>query len=688
MLSLRPTTRRVAVVSACLGVALLTTSGTWTYVRASKAASERSAAVQATRTLGNDVASNVTALIRQDSDLLRTLSREPSFAQWEGVPGKDDVKLADSTGEAYLFRAEMRQAFVDYGTLFPSAFQSLEFVDTTNQQPIAVMSNGTWLQPNQLPAALPNSEQDWASQAGDLSGGQTLVTPPYADDAGHKVISIATPLLRDGTHGVLITTLSVSHLDDALVAAGGPLSSVTGLVDRRDGSVLVTGAKQFAVTPKTAALSVKLLNNKHDVVDFAMGDTAVSVLPASGVSSNGLNLNWLGAVAQGPLPTSGLAAAITPGIVGLAAAGLALLVLTFLLVLKVRRRTRYLSRQVVKERDRFAAGMVELTDALSRTSTGDLAARLNVELGDEEMTGLARSFDQTLTALRDLVSQAQANSSLLNAAATELRASSTQQATSANQQSAVVTETTATIEELAATAVQIAENSEAVAAVAEQTLATTIEGRGAVEESVAAIEAINAQVGFIAAACEGLGEKISEIGGILAIIDELSDQTNLLALNAAIEAARAGEHGRGFAVVASEIRRLAERSQESTVRIQSIITEISSRARQTVEASAQGSRAVSAVTEQARAAADSLDRIASLVGTTTSAAREISAATGQQRSASEQVVQAMAEVSASARQFAAGAKQSASSAREIADLAVRTEMSISHFVTEPEELSV
>jgi hypothetical protein len=45
----------------------------------------------------------------------------------------------------------------------------------------------------------------------------------------------------------------------------------------------------------------------------------------------------------------------------------------------------------------------------------------------------------------------------------------------------------------------------------------------------------------------------------------------------------------------------------------------------------------------------------------------------------------MAEVSASARQFAAGAKQSASSAQEIADLAVRTEMSISHFLTEQSE---
>jgi len=101
------------------------------------------------------------------------------------------------------------------------------------------------------------------------------------------------------------------------------------------------------------------------------------------------------------------------------------------------------------------------------------------------------------------------------------------------------------------------------------------------EESQKAVNVILERVDAIrlkSGACDGkindlvsISQQIEEFVGV---IRGISDQTNLLALNAAIEAARAGESGRGFAVVADEVRSLAQKANEASEEIATLVNRI------------------------------------------------------------------------------------------------------------------
>ncbi len=95
-------------------------------------------------------------------------------------------------------------------------------------------------------------------------------------------------------------------------------------------------------------------------------------------------------------------------------------------------------------------------------------------------------------------------------------------------------------------------------------------------------EGIRASIDASSHTIKTLGDSTTQIGKIVAVINEIADQTNLLALNAAIEAARAGEAGRGFSVVADEVRKLAERTTKATHEIRQMIATVQEQARDAV----------------------------------------------------------------------------------------------------------
>ena len=250
----------------------------------------------------------------------------------------------------------------------------------------------------------------------------------------------------------------------------------------------------------------------------------------------------------------------------------------------------------------------------------------------------------------------------------ELQAVAGQQATGAKEQATAMSEITTTLNELLATSRQIAESAQRVASIAAETATAAKAGDQTILRSQESVGSIRRQVELIVEHMLDLGKKSQQIGGILEIINELAEQTNILAVNATIEAAGAGDAGKRFGVVAEEIRKLSDRVAGSTKDIRVLIDEVRSAVNTTVMATESGSKTVEAGARQFGEMAGAFARIASLVGTTTEAAREIELSTKQQTTAVEQVNVAIANVAQATREAEASSGQALQTASQLANM--------------------
>ncbi len=258
----------------------------------------------------------------------------------------------------------------------------------------------------------------------------------------------------------------------------------------------------------------------------------------------------------------------------------------------------------------------------------------------------------------------------IQGSSTELQAAANQQASASGEQVSAITEVSTTLKELLTSSRQIAESAQRVSRIATETAASATEGDKVGRRAQEAIETIKRQVDRIVAHMLELGKRSQEIGGILDIIKELAEQTNILSINATIESSGAGEAGRRFGAVADEIRKLADRVTGSTREIRALIEEVRAVANTTVMTTEDGAKAVDLGTRQILEAAAAFKQIASLVGTTAEAAREIELSTKQQTTAVEQVNLAIADVAQAARETETSSRQTLETSSQLTGVSV------------------
>jgi methyl-accepting chemotaxis protein len=309
---------------------------------------------------------------------------------------------------------------------------------------------------------------------------------------------------------------------------------------------------------------------------------------------------------------------------------------------------------------------------------GDLTQELNAN-GKDEIAQLSQNYNNFALKLRTTISHLLSSATRLKQSAEALG----QQATAAldiNENQSQQTEQIATaINEVTYAVQDVAKHAEQAAAEVSQATEQAAAGQANIDNSLRQTDLLSATIAQAVDVMQTLAEESSQVGRVLDVIRSIAEQTNLLALNAAIEAARAGEQGRGFAVVADEVRLLAQRTQQSTDEVQTMIESLQHNSQAAVNVINQSSSTAQATVEQAQQAQASLTSISNALYTINGLNASIASATLEQSHVAEEINQNVTRVAGLSQSSNDSAHNLSQSSEQLNQLALELNQQLGQF---------
>lgn len=299
-----------------------------------------------------------------------------------------------------------------------------------------------------------------------------------------------------------------------------------------------------------------------------------------------------------------------------------------------------LARRSEEERAYLTESIEQMLAGIERFASGDLTVRF-----DESYKGdLGRLANGLNTSIQNFQQMVQTTfEALLTASSSGEHIAEQAFAldSGVHEQSARVMQIAGAMQQMSKTIEETSHHASEAAREANETSEEAHNGGAVILSTIEGMSALAESAQRSAAMIDNLGKSSEEIGEITQTIEEIADQTNLLALNAAIEAARAGDAGRGFAVVADEVRKLAERTQQATKEISSMLKKVQTDTQTAVKAMHEGDTHVKRSKQAAEQAVETFKHIIQRTRSVADSIAHAATASIQQSASSNEIARNM-----------------------------------------------